>query len=67
MSPAELARGVPTAREVLADPAASGWLKACLSVALRRDPVDAANDAELLADVLAQRAAVPTFLREQAS
>lgn len=38
--------------EVLADPAASLWLKAALRDALRRDPVDALNDALLLAALL---------------
>jgi len=38
--------------EVLADAAASVWLKAALRDALRRDPVDALNDAILLAALL---------------
>jgi hypothetical protein len=38
--------------EVLADAAASLWLKAALRDALRRDPVDALNDALLLAALL---------------
>jgi len=41
--------------EVLADPAASFWLKNALRSALLRDPVDAANDAETLARLLSQR------------
>ena len=41
--------------EVLADPAASFWLKDALRSALLRDPVDAANDAEILAQLLDQR------------
>lgn len=40
---------------VLKDPAASFWLKAALSSALARDPVDVANDAELLYELLAHR------------
>jgi hypothetical protein len=40
---------------VFADPAASRWLQAALREALRRDPVDAANDAEFLAQLLAAR------------
>jgi hypothetical protein len=36
----------------LADAAASLWLKAALRDALRRDPVDALNDALLLAALL---------------
>jgi hypothetical protein len=41
--------------QVLADPAASFWLKEALSSALDRDPVDAANDAEVLAQLLDRR------------
>jgi hypothetical protein len=39
----------------LRDPAASFWLKDALRSALSRDPVDAANDAELLARLLEER------------
>ena len=38
---------VPTIAEVLADPAASHWMKDALRSALTRDPVDVANDAAL--------------------
>lgn len=38
------------------DPALSYWFKTALKEALKRDPVDAANDAELLALVLGKRA-----------
>jgi len=48
---------VPAADTVLADPAASTWLRNTLSHALTRDPVDAANQAELLSRVLAARVA----------
>jgi hypothetical protein len=41
--------------QVLADPAASFWLKKALSSALDLDPVDAANDAEVLAQLLDRR------------
>jgi len=41
--------------QVLADPAASFWLKDALRSALTRDPVDAANDAEVLARLLDRR------------
>ena len=41
--------------QVLADPAASFWLKDALRSALTRDPVDAANDAAVLAQLLHQR------------
>jgi hypothetical protein len=46
---------LPTIEQVLADPAASNWLKAALCSALSRDPVDAANDAEVLAKLLDRR------------
>ena len=39
----------------LDDPAASKWLKDALRSALGRDPVDAANEAEYLAKILAER------------
>jgi len=41
--------------EILDDPAASDWLKAALRTALERDPVDALNDAFLLAATLEER------------
>lgn len=41
--------------QVLRDPAASYWLKSSLLSALARDPVDAANDAEVLAQLLDRR------------
>jgi hypothetical protein len=37
---------------VLGDPAASDWLKAAITTSLKRDPVDALNDALALAEVL---------------
>jgi len=46
---------LPEIAAVLGDPAASFWLKACLCSALSRDPVDAANDAEILAKLLERR------------
>lgn len=46
---------LPTIEEVLRDPSASLWLKAALRSALARDPVDAANDAEVLALLLDRR------------
>jgi len=46
---------LPTIEEVLRDPSASAWLKAALRSALERDPVDAANDAEVLARLLDRR------------
>ncbi len=55
---------LPTPEMVLNDPAASNWLKVALKTALQRDPVDAANDAAFLGDILNQRV---TFVKEQTS
>ena len=41
---------------VLADPEASYWLKNALLSAMTRDPIDARNDAEVLASLLQQSA-----------
>lgn len=41
--------------EILDDQVASFWLKAALRSALSRDPVDAANDADVLARLLERR------------
>jgi len=46
---------LPELEEVLLDPAGSLWLKDALRSALARDPVDAANDAEVLARLLDRR------------
>jgi hypothetical protein len=43
---------LPTIGQILEDPAASLWLKSALRSALSRDPVDAANEADLMAQVL---------------
>jgi hypothetical protein len=56
----EMNKGAPTGdlrpiEEILDDRAASFWLKAALRSALLRDPVDAANDAEVLARLLERR------------
>lgn len=45
----------PDVQQILRDPAASFWIKQALQTALQRDPVDAANDAEVLAKVLSHR------------
>lgn len=37
------------------DPSSSSWLRFALFSALRRDPVDAVNDAEYLFDILNRR------------
>jgi len=50
-----IAGDLPRIEEILADPAASFWLKTALRSALRRDPVDAANDSEILARLLEER------------
>ena len=41
--------------EILEDPSASDWLKGALRSALERDPVDALNDALVLAATLEER------------
>ena len=46
----------PTAEQILTDPTASLWLKKALRGALECDVVDAANEAEVLALVLNERA-----------
>jgi hypothetical protein len=46
---------VPTVDDLLKDPSTSFWLRNALTSALLRDPVDAANDAEILARVLDQQ------------
>ena len=44
-----------TAEDVIADETTSFWLKAALRTALERDPVDALNDAIVLATTLEVR------------
>ena len=46
---------IPSVEEIFSDPAATLWLRQALRTALSRDPVDAANDAELLARILDRR------------
>jgi hypothetical protein len=55
MTQAAPAADFPEIEKILQDPAASDWLKASLRSALSRDPVDAANDSELLALLLKRR------------
>lgn len=43
---------LPSSEDVLADETASFWLKEALQSALERDPVDALNDALVLAAIL---------------
>ena len=38
--------------EVMMDPAASWWLKGCLAGAVKRDPIDVANDLSVLRELL---------------
>lgn len=54
----------PSCEAILNDPAASDWLKLALVSALERDPVDAANDAEVLAAVLRERCDAVLFAGE---
>ena len=51
----DLPDDLPSIEEVLRDPAASLWLRNALRAALVCDPVDAANDAEVLARLLDRR------------
>ncbi|MGH9565754.1 MAG: hypothetical protein ACRD4I_07215 [Candidatus Angelobacter sp.] len=46
---------LPTIEQIMADPAGSSWIKRALGGALSRDPVDAANDADVLAQLLDRR------------
>lgn len=50
---------LPSIEDVLSDFAASDWLKKALRSALDRDVVDAANDAEVLAQLLNARCCQP--------
>lgn len=43
---------LPVIAEVMSDPGTSPWLRDALSTALRRDPVEACRDAELLTVLL---------------
>lgn len=45
----------PEGEGILDDPSASDWLTGALRSALERDPVDALNDALLLAGLLEER------------
>jgi hypothetical protein len=46
---------LPSVEDLLGDPSTSLWMRNALITAISRDPVDAANDAELLARVLDHR------------
>ena len=49
------AHGEPTTEEVMTEGSGSQWLQTALRGALERDPVDALNDALLLAGLLEER------------
>ena len=49
------AESMPEIQAILQDPAVSDWLKVALTEAIERDPVDALNDALLLAQALDNR------------
>ena len=49
------AESMPDIQAILEDPAVSDWLKVALTEAIERDPVDALNDALLLAQTLDDR------------
>jgi hypothetical protein len=51
-APANAPNLCAAAQERLVDPASSSWLKSALQAALERDPVDALNDALVLAATL---------------
>ena len=55
---------IPTLEEVLEDPASSFWLKATVQSAVARDPVDALNDALVLAALLDARLRLTFELEE---
>ena len=45
----------PAPEDILADETSSQWIRSALTSALKRDPVDAANDALVLVAVLDQQ------------
>lgn len=47
---------MPTVRDILTDVDSSPWLIAAVNESLRRDPVEAARDAQVLAAALRERA-----------
>jgi len=49
------ASALPNSQRILADPKASQWLKWALKSAAERDPIDALNDALMLAATLEDR------------
>lgn len=67
MSAALDATGIPEVEEILADPASSVWIRGALIGALARDPVDALNDALVLAAALECRLRQELDLGEQSA
>ena len=59
-----ISESLPTAQHLLDDQAASTWLKSALRSALERDPVDALNDALVLAAALDVRLRTELGLEE---
>ncbi len=55
LAPVPAGQALNLAEKILTSRCTSDWLLAGLSSALRRDPVDAVNDAELLLSVLLAR------------
>jgi len=55
LAPAVLPQPPSLAETIMSDPTSSYWLKDALRSALKRDCVDAARDAQRLAEVLASR------------
>ncbi|MGB8421380.1 hypothetical protein HHL24_35395 [Paraburkholderia sp. RP-4-7] len=46
---------VELAAKICSDPSASYWLKEAIKALLKRDPVDAVNDSEVLAEIMRAR------------
>jgi hypothetical protein len=46
---------LPNSHAILSDPETSEWLKSALTSAVARDPIDALNDALVLAATLEER------------
>jgi hypothetical protein len=62
-----MTNNLPSLETVLLDPSTSFWLRGALESALKRDPVDAANDAEVLDGILQQRARQQTRYEAEVS
>jgi hypothetical protein len=53
--PVSKTTGPASVQRILTDPTSSDWIKSALHAALQRDPVNALNDALLLAGILEER------------